>query len=512
VALARPSRRGIEPADVVLGAALVGVFAVCMLRTRGVFFLADEWRLANRGGSPLDYLRHYNGHLSTTFLAVYRAAFEVVGLRHPVAVRTVSMAALVAVPALLHLTARRRVGALVAAVAALALFGVPHPSIPTPALNFWMACLGVVVTAWAMLRPERRYDLPVAAGLVFALSSGSPGTVAAAAAVVHAALVRPHVRRVVAVALPTAGWVLWWLVEGRHGPDVPAFFRYDAVGVLRAVLRGLWSTVEGVALGNPVGGTAVAVAATALLAFRLRRDRASAANQLAWTAGLVFWWFGLALSRGALLTKEFHRYTWVAVLVLVLGLLPAGVVRWRPPLPAAAGAAVLVALCTLIAATRSDDLERATAAQREASARARQQLLVVSLEPSVVPDPGKPNPGFGTAEDFRRAGERWGYPSSVTRQTIDGALVRAGIPVHRRRLPRRAPCRSSTEPVEVVPAGTIAIGAPDRAAELRLRRFGSRFVAFTKVRPGQQAVVRFFGASSPTPWLLRVDGGCVVER
>ena len=87
------------------------------------------------------------------------------------------------------------------------------------------------------------------------------------------------------------------------------------------ILTGIRDSFAGLAFGNVGLGTVLALAFVALLAWRLRRGPSACANELAWSAALVFWWAGLAISRTGSLDDTF-RYEFVGSAFVLLACLP----------------------------------------------------------------------------------------------------------------------------------------------------------------------------------------------
>ena len=63
-----------EASDMALEHALNTLTIVCFfVKANGLGFFADDWRLAQRGGSVGDYFQPYNDSLSVVPIAIYRA-------------------------------------------------------------------------------------------------------------------------------------------------------------------------------------------------------------------------------------------------------------------------------------------------------------------------------------------------------------------------------------------------------------------------------------------------------
>ena len=91
-----PSHRGApDRLDRLVDAAffvLVGATIVCLLvKAKDLGFFADDWRLAQRGGSIGDYFQPYNDSLVVVPIAIYRALYAVFGFHTEVPLRLVGV-------------------------------------------------------------------------------------------------------------------------------------------------------------------------------------------------------------------------------------------------------------------------------------------------------------------------------------------------------------------------------------------------------------------------------------
>lgn len=319
----RPRRLG--AVDLVFGSIVAASVGQRLWLTQRSWFYLDDWPLVLRGRHLGDFVQPYNSHLSVVLLAIYRAHMELFGFRTYLPLRVAGSLSLAAVPIGVFLALRQGRGPAVAALVALPLVWFRHMSLEPAALNLYLAAAFGAGCAWALGRPSsRRHDLTVAVMLTLSLCSAGGGSAVAVACLVFAACTRAPRRRWVAVLVPTATWVLWWLrYSGGANPPITSD-RLGASGLARSVATNLAGSFRQLALGNRAVGLVLAVAfVTWGVAVVGRYGVAGGAALLAWSAALVAWWFGLALSRGkgADVTGQF-RYAYVAATFVALALAP----------------------------------------------------------------------------------------------------------------------------------------------------------------------------------------------
>ena len=117
-------------------------------------------------------------------------AFTIFGFDTYVPLRIAGIACFVAVAVALYLVLRRPVGPLVAAFVASYMLWFPGTGLTPALLNHYLAVLGGVACAWALMRDDRTGDWVVAGGLAFALIGAGGGISVIAACFVHAACTR----------------------------------------------------------------------------------------------------------------------------------------------------------------------------------------------------------------------------------------------------------------------------------------------------------------------------------
>src|SRR5215211_7153026 len=180
--------------------ALLAVAAVFLLHeTRGTTLWFDEWTWAlTRRGSGVDtFLKPHQGHLSLVGVVIYKVLFATAGIDHSAPYRALVTAAHLGCVALLFVYASRRVGGLLALLAAalMIFFGPGWPDILWPFQISWLISLGAGLGALLMLdRRDRTGDLGACALLALSLASASVGVAIALGMAVELAWGRRHWR------------------------------------------------------------------------------------------------------------------------------------------------------------------------------------------------------------------------------------------------------------------------------------------------------------------------------
>ena len=180
----------LSPFDFLFGLVVVATSVAYYRLSEGLWFLSDDWPLAGRGATLGDFLEPYNKHLSISIIAIYTVAFTIFGFDTYVPLRIAGIACFVAVAVALYLVLRRPVGPLVAAFVASYMLWFPGTGLTPALLNHYLAVLGGVASAWALIRDDRTGDWVVAGGLAFALIGAGGGISVIAACFVHAACTR----------------------------------------------------------------------------------------------------------------------------------------------------------------------------------------------------------------------------------------------------------------------------------------------------------------------------------
>jgi hypothetical protein len=488
-------------------AVTVGVLAS---KVHDYTYIGDDWRLALRGHSLGDYIKPYNQHLSVVPIAGYRLLYAVFGFRTfaPLYLVGILTAAGIAVAA--YLTVRSRAGAALAFVAGVALLWFPGNLLLAAAFNHYLAMIAVYFCAWELDRNRPASDLPLALALGFALISSGVSVAGAAGCLTYLVLTRPPLRRWLAVGLPTAAWVIWYeLTPGTQ----QVFFPRSVASQAQFVGQGILNSFRGLAGGNQVLGVLLLLAFVANLCWRTRRGPRRAAHELAWSAGLVTWWVGLARARGRLDQPDNFRYELIGGAFIVLAFLPA---RPFDPEPiwmrdrVTKGAAVLVALL-LVAASYPGiaDLSRTFG---RGTRNLQQVQITANLGPRAVPDATLIHTGLDAslaARVYRSLVAAYGAPAGTRPADPDAAVVALGgfelTPV-----PALAPskCPRLPDPVRTQGGMTVRIQAQASPVTVRIRRFQSTWVTLGTIAPGHGATMVPPGLNSPVPWQISAPGAC----
>src|SRR5712672_1780128 len=117
------TRGRIRPATAILTVLLLIGAVLYYVAGRGLSFYFDEWTfiLQRQQNNASAFLAPHNGHLSVAPVLVYKALWMTVGLRHYGPYRLVEIALHLTCVVLLYVWVRRRVGEVVALVAAASL-------------------------------------------------------------------------------------------------------------------------------------------------------------------------------------------------------------------------------------------------------------------------------------------------------------------------------------------------------------------------------------------------------
>lgn len=367
--------------------------------TRHSWFYLDDWPLALRARHLGDFVDPYNGHLSVVLLGIYRSQMELFGFGSYLPLRVAGALSFAGVGVAVYLALRSRRGSVVAAVGALPLVWFRNMTLEPAALNHYLSVVGGVGCAYLLSRrSSRRVDLSLGVALAFSLAAAGSGVAVAAACFVHVACTRAPWRRWIAVALPTLCWGLWWLRYVGDPPLPGNATPADGLGDLaRTVASNVVGSFQQLALGNRVVGVVLLVLFVARGAVLARQGLSGAAGFLAWSAALVTWWLGLALSRGtgAIPSQEF-RYAFVAAGFIVIALVPAGPrtetardplhlgSRWAARVPSTVAVVIVLVVGAFLAVMVRGDVERSSHDLAQAGCVARLSVVMVDRVPPVV--------------------------------------------------------------------------------------------------------------------------------
>lgn len=521
--------------DVLVAVAVVATIVLWFRVAKDSWFFADEWLLALRGRTPGDFLEPYNGHLSITYIAIYRAHMAAFGMDHYWVIRLVALFSLAAIPTFLYVTTLGRWGRPTAAFVSVAVLWVQAVSIEPGAMNHYIVLALTVLSAWALREPSdwsgrlperirgRRVpwtDVVLAVTLTLGLMTAGGAVAVVAAAGVHCLLTRARWTRWMAVVVPALGWAAWYVLVLDPDP-IPVEYRLSTWETVRLVFEGQFEAMRGLALGWTAGGVFVTVVVVLLTVRRLWVDRWQGFVALApWWVAMTVWWVGLASSRGALTDPATFRYRLAGAVFLILSLVPprreaeaaARAARarfpWTPP-PWVAVAGVAAVLALLVAVNLDDTREAGQ--ELEAYGRViRLQQLVAFTDPP-PPLPSTPY-GFGmgglTGAELDEIRVLYG-PSSPTGSALDEALLDVGAV---QLDPLDGPPQACPRGRPVADVGVMVqavVTATDVPVTVTVRRFGREPQTVGEVPAGTSARLI---VSTPdtvrTGWRLSTDGGC----
>jgi uncharacterized membrane protein len=567
----RASMDGVRPKRSIQAPLVWAVLAVLLLvvgvwlltLTRGSTLWVDEWSWAlHRRGNDLDaFLQPHNDHLSLVPVAIYRALFATAGLDHYGPYRVLVVAAHLGCVLLTFVYARRRVGDLVAllAAASLLMLGPAWQNILWPFQIGWLISVAAGVgTLLALDRRDRAGDITAAGLLAIALGSSGVGVPFAIGAVIEVLLTRPRAKLWI-VAVPLLPYAVWWkLYEKSEWAQIG-----HASGVAHPLLDGIWrapsfavasaaSTMSSLAgLGGNTGklaggpgtfltyGPVLLLAAAVLVGWRLHQLGRVPARVLTLGAIAVSFWVFTAITRGALGEPYTSRYLYVGgIVMLLLAVELLQGIRLTTVALAVIGVAVLAACLSNVQAYRIGAAFFVKQGQLT-----RMQLAALDLTRGVVKPtyeidqlseitagdyfaaeaadgtPATPTAALAAAPDYARTqfdtqlltidaiapraatGAEPAGPRPTVTGATGGAVRPAGSCVGFRSAGFSSPAVARTQDV-VVPAGGVLIRAEGGDVGVGARRYGDEFQPVGAV--SSQAVVRFPRDAAPRPWLLRL--------
>jgi hypothetical protein len=524
--------------------------ALALWLTRNTTFWLDEtyFFTGNRGYDLQYLLTPHNGQLILGPRFVYATVFKLFGPDYAV-FRVIEAVGVVAVAALVHALARRRIrGALALAPAILMLFFGSVGSVtlaPLGMINVY--CVAAGLAAMLLLGRRGRFADPLAAFLIaVSISFWSPGLAFAIGALVLI-LRDPGWRgRLWVIAVPLGLYVLWWVTQpGLAGPlygtlelklanvlVIPAF-SVDSTGWIASAVTGLDygfgqppPAFSG-AVPDNLWGPILASVAIAAIAVALRRLRRSS-WPWPWLAVLLVLWASTALATSPLRTPGTSRYVYVgAAAALVLVAEVAGRFAFRARIVGATYAVLLLALAANIAMLRDTGTYLRAQAVGIRADLAAVELARGHVSPDFVPTVGAISTTIlgpaVTAGPYLAAVDRNNGSFAYTlpelraapesdREDADQILAQAfRLHLVPARAPARGPgCRRASPAVggaifPLPPGGARLRASGSQPASVALRRFGDAFAAEVgRMAPGRSYSLAIPRDVAPDRWSAQV--------
>ena len=276
--------------------------------SRKFYFWSDDLLVIQQAGSWGRLLKPYNGALSLMSLLIDRGAAEL-GHFSYTPFMIAGALSILAVPVSYFFTTKRQFGPPLAAILALSLLWYDGTNFRPAGLNHYLALVGGIFCAAALNR-GRRADGVITAALAFSLCSAGGGLVVGGACLVHNALVRPPVRRWLAVLVPLALYGVWWVLSD---PAATAKDSPSLTQTARIVRELCLMPFYHVGFGIKPLGWLLLVAFIVWGVMQLRRGLAAGANFVAWSAAMVGWALALVRSRGGALDTTTFRYAYLSL-------------------------------------------------------------------------------------------------------------------------------------------------------------------------------------------------------
>ena len=398
----RADRRRPDIADALVAIASLAAFAALLWLGRGLTFFADEWALmAERQVSLDSFLQPFNEHWLGVTTIVYRLMLDAVGLSSYMPYLALLAVLHLVVVAEVYVLARRAAGPWLGAAIAIvvAFFGSGFENL------FWAMQIGFVGAAALGLGALILFDgQPGRGRIVAATTLATVAMMTSGFGIFMLVLVGldllldPRRRRLaLALAIPAAVYLAWYLVLGRSGVATARDpFTLDALlSVPWFVLDGV-GTAFGSAFGiGPVPGRIAAIALALGIVIRLIRGGSVPSRTLACFGAIVFQYALLGLLRAQLFegAAEYSRYAYLSGIFALLGLaslvgpisLPAHGTRRLAMLTALISIVTLALVWNVWLLREGRDLF----AERAAKTRATIVLATGDLGPGIDPDHAK---------------------------------------------------------------------------------------------------------------------------
>ena len=491
---------------------VVATIVCYLVKANGLGFFADDWRLAQRGGSIGDYFQPYNDSLNVVPIAVYRSLYAVFGFHTAVPLRVLGVVSGAMVAVAMFLVVRARVGSVPALVVGATLLWYPDFLVIPAAFDHYLALSAMILCAWLLSRDGIVADVSLALAFAFALCTAGLAVAGGVGLVTLVVLARAPRSRWIAVLVPLAAWTTWWLLasdttrgRGEHSP----------AHVIEFVVDGIAASFRGLVFDNRVLAVLLGIAFVLTLCWRMRQGVRACRSEIAWTVALVAWWVGVAYSRGVVAGSDVVRYNLIGSTFLVLAFLPTLPTRrtTRRSFDGPVGLVGGVALALLVVVLNHGAIFDNQQGLARAFRQVRITTIIGNLDPAVVPDDVPLQLGGRatvSAREYRRLVAEYGAPPGSRANDVDASIVALGDvrPVAAANA-ASARCLPLTRPVPVTePAVTLRAGARD--ATVRLRRFEAGFTEIGTIAAHSTATVGLPGPVGGPPWIIDAPGACRV--
>ncbi len=530
------------PWTVGLALLLVAGAVVLVHETAGLTFWADEWQwiLYRRGSSLATYLAPHNPHLSLVPIAIYKALFATVGLRHYWPYRALLIGDQLLCVTLVFIYARRRVGGYMALLVAamIMFFGPGWQDILWTFQIGWLTPVAAGVGALLLLdRRDRLGHMGACVLLIVGLASAGPA-LAVAAGVLVDVLLRRRPRDLWIPGIPLVLYALWAAryettsLDLHAIPRVPTFAFHAADGVFSS-LAGLANIDVLTGHGAYVTwGTPILVVALVLGGWRLVSLGRLPFRVLSLLVIPLAFWALTGAGRAYVATNGYvfsfsgdeSRYLYIGAVFVLL--LVVEVLRgWRPTLRVGAGLGVLVAgsIVSNLGTLRDGSAYLHAASDQAEGALGGLEISRHIVAPTFVSNGFifgilKARPWFAAERDLGSAAVLPGPIPTLdppARQAADAQLIRIqGLAMHPR--PAAASSQPGCLPVPpgtrelTLPAGGMRIVAEADAITLGVRRFGPGPTPLGRLGAHQTASLSVRPDLSRAPWRVSVSSRATV--
>jgi hypothetical protein len=548
LAAASPAR-GLEPASLVLAAALAASGVALLIWLSDLTFWRDEWAfLLHRRGLGADvFLDPHYEHIAIAPVAIYKALLAIFGMDSPTPFQLAAVAMFLTSVAVVFVYLRRRVGGWLALAGVLPILflGPSWDDLLWPfQIGYFGSMAAGVGALLALEREDRAGDLFACALLAVSLSFSSVGIPFAVGVTVHV-LTGGVTRRAWVALVPIVLYALWWLGFGSEAENKASFdnllgapkYVVEGFGSSIASLLGLATSREQFPITSLNWGVPLLLVAVVLAGVRLRRVGRVPRWLLVTLAIAVAFWALAGLNTTIGRGPDAGRYQYIGAIFLLL--VAAELLRGvRIPRAGVIAALAVSVLATLSNVSLLEDYSNALAglAGQQRAGLAAVELardpvdpdLLLTQENSDVDYLGELDAGsyisavdsYGSpayspaelaaaAEPSRAAADKV-FAAALGLELAPGAPTATSCLVARPQNPERELA------LELPPGGALLRPRAGSRAELRVRRYATTSfpVDLGTLKGGQPATLRIPTDRSTEPWEagLRASGPVEICR